>query len=108
MKLLVAIIHQRDVWRLRDALRVEDFRFTELGSVGGFLREGSVTLLLGVEDEQVERVLELVRANCEAREQITSVAPPHSGTHAQAGGELIVTVGGAQVFVMQLERVVAV
>ena len=53
MKLLIAIVNKRDIRHLSDALIDNDFRFTEIGSTGGFLRAGNVTLLIGVDDERV-------------------------------------------------------
>ena len=61
MKLLIAIVNKRDIRHLTDALIDNDFRFTEIGSTGGFLRAGNVTLLIGVDDERVPPVLELIQ-----------------------------------------------
>ena len=69
MKLLIAIVNKRDIQHLTDALIDNDFRFTEIGSTGGFLRAGNVTLLIGVDDERVPPVLELIQNHCHAREE---------------------------------------
>ncbi len=109
MKLLIAIVNKRDIRHLSDALIDNDFRFTEIGSTGGFLRAGNVTLLIGVTDEQVPAVLDLVQTHCHPREEAIDVA--QIGTHLDALGlgEAVTTmVGGAQVFIIQTERVVVV
>lgn len=64
MKLLLAIIRDRDDVAVSDALSHSNVRVTRIASTGGFLRRGNVTLLIGVEDERVQDVLELVRGAC--------------------------------------------
>ena len=109
MKLLIAIVNKRDIRHLSDALIDNDYRFTEIGSTGGFLRAGNVTLLIGVDDERVPPVLDLIQNHCHAREEAIEVA--QIGTHLDALGlgEAVTTmVGGAQVFIVQAERMVVV
>jgi uncharacterized protein YaaQ len=57
MKLVMAIVHDRDRHKLSDHLVKEGFRFTQMASTGGFLREGNTTFLIGVQDELVDAVL---------------------------------------------------
>ena len=109
MKLLIAIINKRDIRHLSDALVDDGIRFTEFGSTGGFLRAGNVTLLIGLEDQHVERTLSVIQSHCHAREEAVNVA--HVGTQLDAlgMGEAITTmVGGAQVFIVHAERVMVV
>lgn len=105
MKMLIAIVGQRDARRLRDVLIGQEIRFTELGSTGGFLREGNATLMIVVEEDKVEDVLALISENCQKREQIANVAPPDTRLFAHPIGEgLPVTVGGAKIFVLNVEQ----
>ncbi len=109
MKLLIAIINKRDIRHLSDALVDDGIRFTEISSTGGFLRAGNVTLLIGLEDQHVERTLSVIQSHCHAREEAVNVA--HVGTQLDAlgMGEAITTmVGGAQVFIVHAERVMVV
>jgi uncharacterized protein YaaQ len=105
VKLVVAIVHKEDAGRLVDALVERDFRATRLHSSGGFLRQSNASLLLGVEDEQVEAVLAIIRDNCVSRTQTVSPLPP-----LMEPGEFYlpypteVNVGGAVVFVLPVER----
>ena len=46
MKLIIAIAHERDKHKLGDALLQSGLTFTKLGSTGGFLRQGNVTVLI--------------------------------------------------------------
>ncbi|HOC23475.1 MAG TPA: cyclic-di-AMP receptor [Anaerolineaceae bacterium] len=64
MKLIIAIIHDEDNDRVSRMLTGENFRVTMIASTGGFLRSGRSTLLIGVEDERLERALQLLRENC--------------------------------------------
>ena len=53
MKLAVCIIHNRDKGKIIDELVKAGFKFTIIGSTGGFLREGNTTILMGVQDDEV-------------------------------------------------------
>ncbi len=105
MKLIVAIVHNEDAGPLVDALLEQGHRATRLQSSGGFLKQSNATVIIGVEEEQVEPVLEVVRANCTSRTQVVNPMPP-----IMEPGEffmpypLEVEVGGATVFVVPVER----
>jgi uncharacterized protein YaaQ len=64
MKLIIAIIRDNDNEPVSRALTSADYRVTCVASTGGFLRRGSSTLLIGVEDERVQRALEIIRETC--------------------------------------------
>jgi uncharacterized protein YaaQ len=64
MKLIIAIIHDSDNEPVSRALTSADYRVTCIASTGGFLRRGQSTLLIGVEDERVDKALEIIRENC--------------------------------------------
>ncbi len=105
MKLVIAVIHTRDKGRVMEALLEHQFKFTQLASTGGFLREGNTTLLIGVDDEQLEPLLNLLEQNCHTREQYINPIPPDAapiGTFLPT--PIAVEVGGAVVFVLPVER----
>jgi len=105
MKLVVAIVHNEDAGVLVDALLEREYRATRLHSSGGFLKQSNATVIVGVDDPQVDEVLGIVRDNCHARTQIVNPMPP-----IMEPGEffmpypLEVEVGGATVFVLPVER----
>jgi uncharacterized protein YaaQ len=72
MKLVIAIIRGVDSSPVVDELVTQDFRVTRVASTGGFLRRGNVTLLVGVEDQQVQAVIDILREKC---------SPPEPGQH---------------------------
>lgn len=61
MKLLVFVTDDDHADPTVDVLVEQGFRVTRLATTGGFLRKGNTTLLVGVEDTQVERALALVK-----------------------------------------------
>ena len=105
MKLIVAVIHDRDQKRTSDSLLRAGFKFTKIASTGGFLREGNVTILIGAEAEDVETVLGIINESCKTREQYVNVLPPEAtpvGTFM--ANPVKVQVGGAVAFVVDVER----
>ena len=105
VKLVVAIVHSEDAGALVNALLDKEFRATRLHSSGGFLKQSNATIILGVEDADVDEVMGIVRANCTSRTQVVNPMPP-----IMEPGEffmpypLEVEVGGATVFVLPVER----
>jgi uncharacterized protein YaaQ len=68
MKLILAIVRDSDDRPVIDKLITNGFRVTRVASTGGFLRRGNATLLIGVEPDQVQPVLDLIRDACAAPE----------------------------------------
>ena len=104
MKLIIAIIHEKDQRYLQDALLEHNFQFTNVSSTGGFLREGNVTLMIGVDDEQVEDVMNIFRYNCSSREQYLNMMPTLDPSGGVMPSPVKVVVGGAILFVVDVER----
>ena len=61
MKMIIIIVQDNDAETLTQALTAGSFRITRVASTGGFLRSGVVTMLLGVQADQVDAVLQTVR-----------------------------------------------
>lgn len=105
MKLVIAVVQARDAERLLDALRAEGFRATRISSTGGFLREQNVTVLIGIENSKVERVLRIIKANCYTRTQyVNPLLPIVESGEFFVPQPIEVEVGGANVFVVPVER----
>src|ERR671928_177524 len=79
MKLVLAVVQRQDAGELLDSLTAQGLRVTRISSEGGFLREGNVTLLIAVEDRQVEPLLQSVREHCYTRTRYVSPLPPLAG-----------------------------
>jgi uncharacterized protein YaaQ len=106
MKLIVAIVQDVDSRPLLEALIVEGFRATKISTTGGFLVRGNASILIGVQDEQVETVLALLKKHCHARREFVSpVVPMGEAAAARHWVQpLEVEVGGATVFVLNVEQ----
>lgn len=105
MKLVVAVVQDKDAIRLLESLVEKGFRATKLASTGGFLKEGNTTLLLGVEDDQVDEVVRVVKKTCQSREQLVTPLTPVGGpVDSYVPYPVEVLVGGAAVFVLNVER----
>jgi uncharacterized protein YaaQ len=105
MKLVVAVIHDRDQKRTSDSLLKAGFKFTKIASTGGFLREGNVTMLIGAEKEELDPLLEILSESSRTREQYVNVLPPEAtpvGTFLT--NPVKVQVGGVIAFVLDVER----
>ena len=105
MKLIVAIVHNEDAGALVDGLLDREYRATRLHSSGGFLKQSNATIIVAVENDQVDTIVDIVRDTCTSRTQIVNPMPP-----IMEPGEffmpypLEVEVGGATVFVLPVER----
>lgn len=110
MKLVVAVVQDKDSVRLLEALVEKGYRATKLASTGGFLRSGNTTLLIGVEDRYVPKVVEVIKEICHAREQlITPMAPVGSSSvESYVPYPIEVLVGGATIFVLDVEKFVRI
>lgn len=64
MKLIIAIIDEQYSTKVIRKLMSEKIRTTKLASTGGFLSRGNITLLIGVDDDQVENIVGLVDGIC--------------------------------------------
>jgi uncharacterized protein YaaQ len=105
MKLVVAVIQDKDSHRLLEALTQAGFRATKLASTGGFLREGNTTLLVGVEAQHAERVVGIIKEMCRAREQLVTPLSPMGGpADSYIPFPVEIQVGGATIFVLPVER----
>lgn len=63
MKLIIAIIGDQDNESVSQALIQAGFRVTRIASTGAFLRRGSSTLMIGVENEKVDEAIQVIRAS---------------------------------------------
>lgn len=70
MKMIIAILRDSDTDTVSHALITAGFRATRVASTGGFLRRGSTTLMIGLEDEKVEQAIQIIRDNCGPPEEI--------------------------------------
>ena len=93
-------------------LHVEDRAFHTLGELpggGGFLREGNSTILIGTDEDKVDAALAVIQKTCRIREQLVSPLPPVvEPVDSYISYPVKVQVGGATVFVLDVERLVKI
>ena len=107
MKLIIAIVQVEDAARLVSNLMNEGYSVTKLATTGGFLRAGNTTLLLGVDDEKFAGAMAVIEKVCKSRKQIATSPSPVAGTSGvYVPYPIEVMVGGATVFVMNVEQFV--
>jgi uncharacterized protein YaaQ len=103
MKLVFAVVNNDDSNSLNSALVKNGFMATKLCTTGGFLRKGNTTLIIGVEDEKLDQVFQILSDTCKKRKEIISAAISTSLVGFDAM-PMEVVIGGATVFVLNVER----
>lgn len=103
MKLLLAIVNNDDANYVNTGLRKAGFMVTKIASTGGFLMKGNTTFMIGVEDSLVDKVLEII-GNFSKKRVVTIPSDPVYTTASLASVPTQITVGGATVFVLNVER----
>ncbi len=106
MDLIVAIVGDEDAGRVTEALAERDFKSTRISTASGFLKMSNTTLLIGVESDQVDEVMEIIKANCRSHVELAPPLSPnnHLGPPAFPVEKKEVEVGGAVVFVLGIKR----
>lgn len=104
MKIVLAIVQDKDSNRLANEFIDANIRATKLSSTGGFLKAGNSTFIIGIEDERVEEALELIKRTCQSRKQFVSTPVTLDlSMDGQVPYPVEVEVGGATVFVLPVE-----
>lgn len=107
MKLILAIIEQRDEQALTHELVKAGLRATKLASTGGFLGARNSTFLIGLPASQVDQALEIIRRTCGRRAELDTSSPFLEGRLRGDQPTLEkVAAGGATVFVLDVEQAV--
>ena len=109
MKLIIAIVQDEDASRLVNNLMNEGYGVTKLATTGGFLRAGNTTLLVGVDDDKFDGAMSVIEKECKSRKQVaTSPSPVAGTTGVYMPYPIEVMVGGATIFVMDVEKFIKI
>lgn len=104
MKLLIAIVQDQDAPSLTSALLERGFRVTTIATTGGLLRQGQTTLISGIDDDRVDEWLAIAEETCQRR-MVPLVLGGDPELYPWYSPELLeVEVGGAVVFVVNVDR----
>ncbi|MBQ0125672.1 MAG: cyclic-di-AMP receptor [Clostridiales bacterium] len=102
MKLIIAIVNNDDAQFVNTGLTSNGFHVTKISSTGGFLMNGNSTFLLGVDESELDSALEVIKTHSKKRTQhVPTLAP---GTTIYGTPDMKVSVGGATVFVLDIEK----
>ncbi|MBS7577879.1 MULTISPECIES: cyclic-di-AMP receptor [unclassified Enterococcus] len=105
MKMILAIVQDKDANRLSNKFIDHNVRATKLSSTGGFLKSGNATFIVGIEDERVDEVLKLIEETSKARKSyVQSPITLDLSMDGQVPYPIEVEVGGATVFVLPVEN----
>ncbi len=104
MKLIFAVVQNDDQKALTRALVEHNLSVTHIATTGGFLRGRNTTLMIGVEEDMLQTALDIIRAHSSRRRIVTTSAAgiPHNIESITV--PMTVTVGGATVFVLDVDR----
>lgn len=103
MKLLLAIVSNDDANDVIKALYKEKFQTTKLATTGGFLSKGNTTLITGVEDDAVDKAIDIIGKHSNKRVEIVPSSMPFEGMKI-VSAPIEVTVGGATIFVLDVDK----
>lgn len=104
MKMIIAVVQDKDSHRLLNQLVDHNFRATKLATTGGFLKSGNTTFMIGTEDIRVDKCLQIIKENCQSRKQLVAPVSPMGGNaDSYVPYPVDIEVGGATVFVLPIE-----
>ena len=104
MKMIFAVVNNDDGAVVNAQLIKAGYQVTKLASTGGFLKKGNTTFIMGVEDDKVESVVDIIRRYSKKRTYTTPLDVVSSATLGGAMTPIEVTVGGATIFIMNIEH----
>lgn len=104
MKLIIAIINNDDALYVQEALNENGYYVTKLSSTGGFLKKGNTTILIGTEKEKVDKAIEIINKHARKRVVKSPTLPPSEMGEFYNPIMVDVLVGGATIFVVDVER----
>ena len=106
MKLIIEIVNNDDAHFVNTGLTAEGYQITKISSTGGFLLNGNSTFFVGVEDDRVDRAIEIIKAHSKKRVKNIPTAAMQMGDSngSIASVNADVSVGGATVFILDVEK----
>ena len=81
---------------------------TKLASTGGFLKAGNTTILMGIDEARIPEALSIIENNCKSRDMTTSLMSVTMPGDAYIPYPVELKVGGATVFILDVESFVRI
>ncbi|KRL76895.1 cyclic-di-AMP receptor [Secundilactobacillus paracollinoides] len=104
MKLIIAVVQDKDANRLRNEFIKANIGATRLSTSGGFLKAGNTTYMVGIDDDRVQEVLDIIHETSRTRQQFMTPQVNLDAEDTTAGYPVEVQVGGATVFVLPVDQ----
>lgn len=108
MKLIYAIINTDDSHSVNSALTKAGHPATKLASTGGFLMKGNTTFLICAEDDKVDEIIEIISDKSHQRKQYVPTGAIGGVEFHASAVPIEVTVGGATIFITDVEKFIKV
>lgn len=102
MKLIMAIVNKDDAAHVTQEVTKAGFSVTKVASSGGFLQTGNVTVMIGTEEDRVDELMGIIATHSKRRTK--KVFSTNDGVPHAVSVPVEVVVGGATVFVLDVER----
>ncbi|CAM2783025.1 cyclic-di-AMP receptor [Fructilactobacillus fructivorans] len=103
MKLIIAIVQDKDAAKLQSEFIKHKIQATQLSTKGGFLKAKNVTYLIGAQDDKVDEILDIIKSTCETRKQYMTPPVSLAGSISETSYPVEVQVGGATVMILPME-----
>lgn len=103
MKMILGILNNDDAPVVIQHLNKAGFFVTRLSTSGGFLRAGNVTILVGVNEDSVQKVIDIIHQYSRSRKQLMPTTT-EAGVGFFPTMPVEVQVGGATIFVLNVEN----
>jgi uncharacterized protein YaaQ len=103
-RMLAAVVQEQDIDNATNALTRLGFPVNRLPSVGAFLGRRNATLLIGLQAGQEDLAVQSLSQSC--RRRVEYVATPLEGSPLPFPSPTPIVVGGATIFVFDLDRYV--
>ena len=104
MKMVMAVVPRDEAEGVLSALIAAGYSATFTESRGGMLRQAQYTLFVGVDEQALTRVLDIIHDSCHSDVQVESGEDTARTPTFRAPTPASVRVGGAVIFVWDLEQ----
>lgn len=101
-RIMTVVVQEQDVETAINALIQTGASVTHLASTGGFLGRRNATLIIGLNQQKLELAVGALTKSC--RRRVEYVATPLEGSPLPFPSPTPITVGGATIFTLEVER----
>ena len=103
MKMMMVVVPSNNADQVLDALVNAGHTATYAETHGGMLQQSQYSLFIAVKKEQLEEVLEIIKANCRTRVEMSTTAPEDYESKSRT--PVTADLGGAVVFIWDINRI---